>query len=192
MCMDDIKLFAKKKMIGNPKTVSEIIQSRYKNGIWHRTCPMLIMKSGKRQMMEGIELHNQEKIRTLGEKETYKYLRIFEADIFKHAKMNNKKSNASGERESFSKLNYIKEINTWGVPLVRYSGPFWKWTGEELLKIDQRTRKLMTMHPRDDVHRLYVPRKEGGRGHSIEESVEEDWLQPPETIPTIQASTEQN
>ena len=33
---------------------------------------MLIMKSGKKQMTEGIELLNQEKIRTLGEKETYK------------------------------------------------------------------------------------------------------------------------
>ena len=34
--------------------------------------------------------------------------------------------------------------------------------------MDQRTRKLMTMHkalhPRYDVDRLYVSRKEGGRG----------------------------
>ena len=41
--------------------------------------------------------------------------------------------------------------------------------------MDQRTRKIMTMHktlhPRDDVDRLYVPRKEGGRGlTSIEDS----------------------
>ena len=50
------------------------------------------------------------------------------------------------------------------MPLVRYSGPFLKWTREELEQIDQRTRKLMTMHnalhPRDDVDRLYVSRKE--------------------------------
>ena len=43
--------------------------------------------------------------------------------------------------------------------------------------MDQRTRKLMTMHkalhPRDDVDRLYEPRKEGGRGFaSIEDSVD--------------------
>ena len=43
--------------------------------------------------------------------------------------------------------------------------------------MDQRTRKLMTMHkalhPRDDVDRLYVTRKEGGRGLvSIEDSVD--------------------
>ena len=43
--------------------------------------------------------------------------------------------------------------------------------------MDQRTRKLMTMHkalyPRDDVDRLYLPRKEGGRGIvGIEDSVD--------------------
>ena len=48
------------------------------------------------------------------------------------------------------------------------SGPFLKWTREELKQMDQRTRKIMTLykalHPRDDVDRLYVSRKEGGRG----------------------------
>ena len=43
--------------------------------------------------------------------------------------------------------------------------------------MDQRTRKLMTMHKalhlRDDVDWLYVSRKEGGRGlASIEDSVD--------------------
>ena len=67
-----------------------------------------------------------------------------------------------------SNRNLIKGINTWAVPLVRYVGPFLKWTRDELKQMDQRTRKLMTMHkalqPRDDVDRLYVSRKEGGRG----------------------------
>ena len=54
--------------------------------------------------------------------------------------------------------------------------------------MDQRTRKLMTMHktshPRDDVDRLYVSRKEGGRGlASIKDIVDasiqrlEDYIQ---------------
>ena len=43
--------------------------------------------------------------------------------------------------------------------------------------MNQRTRKLMTMnkalHPRDDVDRLYVSRKEGGRGLTcIEDSAD--------------------
>ena len=50
---------------------------------------------------------------------------------------------------------------------VRYSGPFLKLT-RELKQMDKRTRKLMTihkaLHPSDDIHRLYVSRKVGGRG----------------------------
>ena len=33
---------------------------------------ILIMKSGKRELTEGIELQHQERIRTLGETENYK------------------------------------------------------------------------------------------------------------------------
>ena len=44
--------------------------------------------------------------------------------------------------------------------------------------MDQRTRKLMTTHnvlyPRDNIDRLYVYKKEGGRGHVIiEDSFDE-------------------
>ena len=52
-------------------------------------CGMLVMKSGKRHMTEGIELSNQERIRTLGEMETYKYLGISKADTIKQVKMEN-------------------------------------------------------------------------------------------------------
>ena len=48
---------------------------------------MIIMKSRKRQMTEGMELPNHEKIRTLGEMKTYKYLGILEVDNIKHAMM---------------------------------------------------------------------------------------------------------
>ena len=44
-------------------------------------------KSGKRKMTEGIELPNQEKIRTLGERETGKYLKILEFDTITHVEM---------------------------------------------------------------------------------------------------------
>ena len=46
-------------------------------------CDMLVMKSGKRHMTDGIELPNYDKIRTLEENETYKYLGILEADTIK-------------------------------------------------------------------------------------------------------------
>ena len=79
--------------------------------------------------------------------------------------------------KQLSSINFINGINTWAVPLVRCSGSFLKRSREELRQMDQRTRKLMTMHkalhPKDNVDRLYVPRKEGRRGlASIADSVD--------------------
>ena len=78
--------------------------------------------------------------------------------------------------------------NDSAVPLVRYSGLFLKGTREELKQTDQRKRKLMTMHkalhPRYDVDRLWLSRKEKEKGlSSIQESVDssiwrlEDYIQ---------------
>ena len=109
------------------------------------------MKSGKRHTMEGVELPNKIDIRTLGEKEPYKYLDILKADTIKQQEMKEKilKEYLRKPRElleiKFYRMNLVKGINTWAVSLVRYSGPFLKWTREKLKQMDQRIRKLMTM-----------------------------------------------
>ena len=182
MYMDDIKLFAKNEkgletLIHTVRIYSQDIGMEF--GI--ERCALLVMKSRKRHLTDGIELANQDKIKTLTENETYKYLRIL--DTIKQVEMKNKIQKEYLRRTrklletKLNSRNLIKGINTWAVRLVRYSGPFLKWTRDELRQMDQRTRKLMTMHkalhPRDDVDRLYVPRKEGGRGlTSIEDSVD--------------------
>ena len=62
-----------------------------------------------------IELPNQDKIRTIREKVTYKYQGILKVDIIKHAEMKEKrKSNTAGNRENYSKSNYIAEISLKG------------------------------------------------------------------------------
>ena len=53
-------------------------------------CVLLVMKSSKRHLTGGIELPNQDTIRTLSENETYKYLGILEADTIKQVEMKNK------------------------------------------------------------------------------------------------------
>ena len=50
-------------------------------------CALLVMKSGKRHLTDGIELPNQDKIRTLT---AYKHLGILEADTIKQVEMRNK------------------------------------------------------------------------------------------------------
>ena len=51
---------------------------------------MLVMKSGKRQLTDGMELPNKDKIKMLTENETYKYLGILEVDTIKQAEMKEK------------------------------------------------------------------------------------------------------
>ena len=91
-----------------------------------------------------MELPNQDKIWTLGEKETYKYLGILEADTIKQVEMIEriKKEYLRGTRKlletKLSSKNLIKRINTWAVPLLDIQDPFWsepeknlsKWTKE--------------------------------------------------------------
>ena len=47
-------------------------------------------ENGKRHITDGMELPNQDKIRTFGENETYKYLGILEADTIKQVQMKDK------------------------------------------------------------------------------------------------------
>ena len=64
--------------------------------------------------------------------------------------------------------NLVCGVNTWSVSLLRYSAAFGSWRKSELQAIDRKTRKLFTiyeaLHPKPDVDRSYIPRKEGGRG----------------------------
>ena len=119
MYMDDIRLFAK-----NEKELGTLIQAVriYSQDIVMEfgieICAMLEMKNGKRHMTEGMELPNHEKIRTLEENETYKYLGILEADTIKQVQMNDtirkeyqRRTRKLLETKLFSR-NLIKGINT--------------------------------------------------------------------------------
>ena len=91
MYMDELKLFAKNEkeletLIHTIRIYSQDIGMEF--GI--EKCALLVMKRGKRHLTDGIELPNQEKIRTLAENETYKYLGILEADTIKQVEMKNK------------------------------------------------------------------------------------------------------
>ena len=64
-------------------------------------------------MTDGMELPNHDKIRTLGENETYKYLGILEADTIKQVEMKDKiRKNISGELEKCSGQNSPAETSS--------------------------------------------------------------------------------
>ena len=98
MYMDDIKLFAK-----NEKELEILLHTIriYSQDIGMEfcieKCALLVMKSGKRHLTDGIELPNQDKIRTHAENETYKYLGILEADTIKQVEMKKKTKRISQE-----------------------------------------------------------------------------------------------
>ena len=80
----------------------------------------------------------------LEENITYKYLEILEAGTIKQVEMRDKiqkeyigRTRKLLETKLFRR-NLIKGINTWAVPLVRYSGPFLKWTRDERRQMDQK------------------------------------------------------
>ena len=153
MYMDDIKLFAKSQkeletLIHAVTIYGQDIGMEFVIEKW----AILVMKSSKRHLTDGMELSNQDQIRTLTENETYKYLDILEADTIKKVRMKNKIQKEYLRRTrrlletKLSGRNLIKGINIWAVLLVRYSGPFLKWAWDELKHMNQRTRKFMTMH----------------------------------------------
>ena len=69
-------------------------------------------------------------------------------------------------RTELNGRNKIEAINSLAVPVVQYSFGIIDWKISELKKIDTKTRLNMQkmLHPKADVKRLYIPRKDGGRG----------------------------
>ena len=119
MYMDDIKLFAKNEkeletLIHAVRIYSQEIGMEF--GI--EKCVVLVMISDKRHLIGQMELPSQDKIRTLGKKETYKYLRIFKADTIKQVEMKDKIKKEYLKRTrklietKLSSINLIKGINT--------------------------------------------------------------------------------
>ena len=128
--MDGIKLFAKnEKELETLKHAVRIYSQDIGMEFGIEKCAMLVMKSSKRHMTDVMELPNHDKIRMLEENETYKYLGILEADTVKQVQMKDKTRKEYLRRTrklletKLSCRNLIKGINTWAVPLVRYSGP---------------------------------------------------------------------
>ena len=131
----------------------EFIEEKYAMGI---------TRGRKKQVTEGIELPNQERIRRLGRKENYKYFGILEAVTIKQVEMKEKnwKEYLGWTRKLEIKLGSRNLISL----IVRYPRPFLKYKREELRRWDQKTRKLMTMRKafylKDDIDEMYQEKKE--------------------------------
>ena len=106
--------------------------------------------------------------------EGYKYLGILESSDFhmKKIKITATKEYISQVRKilkaQLSAHNTMMAICTYAVPVMRYTFGIIKWNKGELLKLDQKTCKLLTTHglhhAQADVNCLYLHQAEGGCG----------------------------
>ena len=172
--MDDLKLFGKTKdqidsLVQTVQIFSEDIGMEF--GL--KKCGILVLRKGKLIAGEGIHLPNDRLMKEVTE-EGYTYLGILELDKIKEREI---KKNIDREYKRRLRLilksklngrNKIIAINTWAVALLRYGAGIIDWNCEELRSLDRNMRKYMTiygaLHPKSDVQRLYLGRKEGGRG----------------------------
>lgn len=173
--VDDLKLFAEndKALKKQLKTVGEVSRDiRMDFGL--DKCAKACFKNGKYSYAENINLEANIEIRNMEEGEVYKYLGMEEKDGISHARMKAKLRDEYNRRvrkilrTELSAANKLTAIGTFAVPVLQYSFGIVEWTTKEMKGIDTKTRKMLTMHkahhPSADIDRLYVSRKEGGRG----------------------------
>lgn len=173
--MDDLKLFTKDESqlrlaLSTVKEFSDDIRMAF--GL--DKCATAIYKGGKLIKIDNVKLDEKTSIRNLDIGESYKYLGVEEMDGIDNNKMKTKISKEYYRRvrkilgTELNATNKIKAINTLAVPLMTYSFGIVDWPRSELGKVDCKTRKLLTIsglhHPKADVHRLYIKRRNGGRG----------------------------
>ena len=139
--MDDLKLFAKNEeqlesLIHTVRIFSDDIRMEF--GL--SKCALLVMKRGRFERSEGIEMPNAEIMKSIEERGGYKYLGILEADGIKHGEMQTavRKEYIRRIRKILgSKLNggnIITSMNSWAVSVIRYGAGMINLTKAELDK----------------------------------------------------------
>ena len=113
-------------------------------------------------------------IKDIEQEEVYKYLGVDKSSGIQNTAMKEKIGKECYGRvrtilkTELNSTNRIQAINTLAIPYVTYSFNIINWTILEIRKLDTKIRKLLTCdrmhHPKAVVDRLYIPRKEGGRG----------------------------
>lgn len=172
--MDDLKLYGRtSEQLERLVDVVEVYSRDIGMEFGLEKCAVLKMEGGVKVGCGGIELPSGEVMKEV-EEAGYKYLGVLEGAGIKNKEMKEKVRGEYLRRVKLvakSKLyggNLIKGVNAWAVAVVRYSAGVLDWKEKELKAMDVRTRKLLTMcgvfHRGSSVDRLYLRRKDGGRG----------------------------
>ena len=173
--MDDLKLYGKNDeqlqgLVEIVKRISDDIGMEF--GL--DKCAKVTFKRGKIISASNIDLDINTTIKELDHEGMYKYLGIEEGDGIQHNRMKEKirkeyyRRTRLVLRTELNAKNRIQALNALAVPVVTYSFNIVNWNLSDIQRMDTKTRKLLTAnrmhHPKADVDRLYLPRKQGGRG----------------------------
>jgi len=110
---------------------------------------------------------------SLGIEDTYKYLGISESFDILHTEIKTKATKEFVWRTiailnaNLKTCNTTQAINGFALPILRYGFGVIDWTKTELMTMDRKVRKLLTKfcynHPKLNMHRFPMSRKEGSR-----------------------------
>ena len=180
--MDDLKLYARSdrelnSLVNTVKIFSDDIGMSFGMD----KCKIVSVKKGKMIDVDSIELPGGEKMSQI-ENEGYKYLGMIQDSQIRTGEMKEKLDKEYKRRVrklAKSRLfagNLISAINQWALGGIRYSAGIVDWTMGDLKRMDIATRKILKcngcLHPRANISRLYIKRKDGGKGLiSVEQCV---------------------
>ena len=159
--MDDLKLYSKndQEQVGQLKLVKQFSDDIGMTfGL--EKCAKASFKRGKLVSTGNIEISDDTAIQELNQEEVYKCLGVDKSDGIQHSKMKEKIRKEYYRRvklilrTELNGRNKMEAINSLAVPVVQYSFGIIDWKISEIKKVDTKT----------DVERLYLHRKEGGRG----------------------------
>ncbi|XP_044762031.1 uncharacterized protein LOC123319227 [Coccinella septempunctata] len=137
-------------------------------------CGVVDVKRGKLAEEENVTLSDGRTISTLGKEDRYKYLGV--QQTFEIRQPENKKETETELTNRVSRImntqlsakNKIEAINIWAIPVFTYTAGVITWSKTDLERLDRKIRAILTrngmLHPNSAIERLYLPRKEGGRG----------------------------
>jgi len=174
--MDDLKLYStNSKQLTSLINTAQVTLSDIGLHLGPNKCSTICIQKGHWKAEDHtIALIDNTKISMLHRGETYKYLGISQSQKIDHKVVKKeicKEYLHRTKKIMQSKLNgenKIKAINTWAIPLLRYSAGIINYTKEDINMLDTKTRKILTInhafHPKSDVDRLYIQRSKGGRG----------------------------
>jgi hypothetical protein len=167
--MDDLKLYAEtlQNLKSLVKTV-EIFSNDIKMSFGLDKCAFLSIKKGVVDRHDE-DLHGINELNGV-----YQYLGLPQHSRIDHSQLKrdiNEKYTKRLTKICNTKLtgkNIIDAINSWAIPILVYSFGIIKWSETDLEKLDRKTRVILTkfryLHTNSSNIRLYIPRKEGGRG----------------------------